>query len=308
MRRDFYDHTYEPALNRIESFVAEVGFDGQVAAIGGGTHDEVGGLLDRDTRRVSSPAISIAHDPAELIVRCDAGVTVAELDAELALAGQMVPLDPGDPDRQTVGGVLSVGWSGHRRLGYGHLRDLLLGMTYVSAGGRLVQAGGSTVKNVAGYDLCRLFVGSLGTLGLIGDVVLRCLPLPDSSSWFISNQHPLKLFEHLYRPTSVMWDGQRTWVLLEGESVDIATQAAAQNLVEAAAPNFEGVSRSSIAMRDLSSLTGDFLVEIGTGTVHHGEVFRTTISTENQELQRTLKQRFDPTGRLAPGREPWGRR
>jgi NAD dependent epimerase/dehydratase family enzyme len=83
----------------------------------------------------------------------------------------MVPLDPVDPERATVGGVLAVGESGIRRLRYGPVRDTVLEVRFVNAAGKVVKAGGPVVKNVTGYDLCRLLVGSVGTLGFLAEVV-----------------------------------------------------------------------------------------------------------------------------------------
>src|SRR5207237_3236629 len=100
-------------------------------------------------------------------------------DDALGEHGQCVALPP--HEGATVGGVLAVGRSGLRRLRFGPVRDTLLEARYVSAEGRLVKAGGPTVKNVSGFDLCRLLVGSLGTLGLLGAVVLRCRPRPAAS-------------------------------------------------------------------------------------------------------------------------------
>src|SRR5206468_8580471 len=136
-----------------------------------------GGPPSPEVREVRAPAGVASFEPAEMTVRCGAGTTVAELDAALAEHGQCVALP--DWDGGTVGGVLAVGRSGVRRLGYGPVRDALLEARFVSAEGRLVKAGGPTVKNVSGFDLCRLLVGSLGTLGLIGEVVLRTRPLPE---------------------------------------------------------------------------------------------------------------------------------
>ena len=108
----------------------------------------------------------------EMTVSCGAGTPVAELDDALAAHGQCVAVPP----TGTVGGALAVGQSGIRRLGYGPVRDVLLQTRYVSAAGEVVKAGGPTVKNVSGFDLCRLLVGSRGTLGFLGDVIMRTRP------------------------------------------------------------------------------------------------------------------------------------
>ena len=88
------------------------------------------------------------------------------------------------PPGGTVGGALAVGRCGIRRLGDGPVRDTLLQARYVSAAGEVVKAGGPTVKNVSGFDLCRLLVGSQGTLGFLGEVILRTRPRPAASQWF----------------------------------------------------------------------------------------------------------------------------
>ena len=111
-----------------------------------------------------------------------AGTTCAELDAVLAERGQECPLDPRDATA-TVGGVIACGLSGVRRLRHGPLRDQVLEVRFVTADGRLVKAGGPTVKNVTGYDLPRLLVGSFGTLGLLSQVTLRCRPIAKARAW-----------------------------------------------------------------------------------------------------------------------------
>ncbi len=93
----------------------------------------------------------------------------------------MCALDPRDP-AATIGGILACGLSGWRRLRHGPLRDHVLEVRFVTAQGRLVKAGGPTVKNVTGYDLPRLLVGSFGTLGVLAQVTLRCRPRPAAAS------------------------------------------------------------------------------------------------------------------------------
>lgn len=118
----------------------------------------------------------IRHQPADLTLVAPAATTVAEINRQLAAAGQWLPLDPPFPERATIGGVLAVGAGGGLRTRYGLPRDLVLGMTVLRADGELVKAGGSVVKNVTGYDLMRLWCGSLGTLGIITEVALRVMP------------------------------------------------------------------------------------------------------------------------------------
>jgi glycolate oxidase FAD binding subunit len=121
------------------------------------------------------------HAPADQIVAVEAGLTLAALQDHLAPHRQRLALDPPLPDRATVGGLVAAGAFGPRRTRHGPVRDLLIGATLVRADGVVARGGGKVVKNVAGFDLPRLLCGSLGTLGLIAEVVLRLHPLPEAS-------------------------------------------------------------------------------------------------------------------------------
>jgi glycolate oxidase FAD binding subunit len=120
----------------------------------------------------------VEHEPGDLTATAEAGMTVASLQAALRARGQWLSLDPPDPERATLGGVVAANASGPRRHLYGTARDLVIGMTVVTADGAVVRAGGKVVKNVAGYDLPKLFVGSYGTLGIVVDVTVKLRPLP----------------------------------------------------------------------------------------------------------------------------------
>jgi glycolate oxidase FAD binding subunit len=121
----------------------------------------------------------LEHEPGDLTATAQAGATLASLQSALRARGQWVSLDPPDPERATIGGVVAANASGPRRHLYGTARDLLIGLTAVTAEGAVVRGGGKVVKNVAGYDLPKLFVGSCGTLGVIVEVTLRLRPLPE---------------------------------------------------------------------------------------------------------------------------------
>lgn len=123
---------------------------------------------------------AVVHAPEDLTLVAPAGVTIASVNRELRKHGQFVPLDPPLPGQATLGGTLAVGSGGPLQTRYGLPRDLVLGMTVLRADGELVKAGGRVVKNVTGYDLMRLWCGSLGTLGIITEVALRVLPLPET--------------------------------------------------------------------------------------------------------------------------------
>ena len=144
----------------LTAFASEVGPAGPVTCVGARRQWDVGGPVAPGTREVKAPAGIDWIAPEEMTAACGAGTTVAELDAALAERGQLVAL----PDWGTVGGVLAVGRSDVRRLGYGPVRDTLLQAGVVTGDGLVAKVGGPTVKNVSGFDIPRLLVGSLGTL------------------------------------------------------------------------------------------------------------------------------------------------
>lgn len=120
----------------------------------------------------------IRHEPADLVATAEAGVPLVEFQKHLAKAGQWLPVDPPDDGRATLGGIVATGLGGAHSCGFGSPRTFVIGMRVVLADGRAIKAGGNVVKNVAGYDLCKLFTGSYGTLGLITEVTFKLRPLP----------------------------------------------------------------------------------------------------------------------------------
>src|SRR5207253_9213768 len=121
----------------------------------------------------------IDYPARDMTITVQAGITLARLQALLATEKQRLPVDVPHPDRATLGGALATNASGPRRLGFGTLRDYVIGMTVVNDEGQEVKAGGRVVKNVAGYDLCKLHVGALGTLGVISQATLKLRPRPE---------------------------------------------------------------------------------------------------------------------------------
>jgi glycolate oxidase FAD binding subunit len=149
---------------------------------GGGTEVHRGapprdGALVVSLRRLDQV---LEHEPGDLTATAEAGITLAALQGALGARGQWLPLDPPVPGEATLGGVLAANTAGPRRQGYGTARDHVIGIRVVAADGQLVRAGGKVLKNVAGYDLAKLYIGSRGTLGIIVDATLKLGPRPEA--------------------------------------------------------------------------------------------------------------------------------
>jgi glycolate oxidase FAD binding subunit len=134
----------------------------------------------------------LEHEPGDLTVTVEAGVPFDRLQAELGKRGQWLSLDPAASDRATVGGILASDASGPRRHLYGTARDLVIGLTVIGADGRAVRGGGKVVKNVAGYDLPKLYIGSFGTLGILVEATFKLRPRPDVDRLVIARFDRLK--------------------------------------------------------------------------------------------------------------------
>jgi glycolate oxidase FAD binding subunit len=185
----------------------------------------------------------VEHEAGDLVARVQAGVTIGQLAVALGSgsgSGQQLALDV--PAEATVGGVVATGTAGPRRFRYGTPRDLLIGITVVRADGVVAHAGGKVVKNVAGYDLGKLFAGSQGTLGLISEATFRLHPLPAAVAWVTAEFGPAERAGAVAAvaaaagsplvPSAVEldWPGGsqrplRVGVLLEGTGLGVAERA-----------------------------------------------------------------------------------
>lgn len=146
---------------------------------GAGTKDYLGEVLPTDAVLETTALTGVvAHVPADLTVTVAAGTRFADLRSALARAGQFLPLDPPHAEAATIGGIVAANSTGFWRARYGGVRDLLIGTTAVLGDGTVARSGGRVVKNVAGYDLNKLFVGSLGTLGVLVECTFKVLPRP----------------------------------------------------------------------------------------------------------------------------------
>jgi glycolate oxidase FAD binding subunit len=151
---------------------------------GAGTRQHLGGPPPEGAAILPTAALGSIreHSPPDLTATVEAGVTLGALQAALAEHGQWLPWDPPRAAEATIGGLLATAASGPLRLGYGTPRDWTLGMRAALGDGRLVKSGGRVVKNVAGYDLHKLHIGALGTLGVIVEITFKVFPLPEHSA------------------------------------------------------------------------------------------------------------------------------
>ena len=158
-----------------------------VRIVGSGTKSYVGDVAPTDVEvGTSRLAGVIDHEPADLTVTVGAGMRIAAVALLLERAGQFLPLDPPHAGEATIGGVIAANSNGFWRARYGGVRDLLIGTRIALADGTVARAGGRVVKNVAGYDLDKLVVGSFGTLGVIVEATFKVLPLPPASDGLVA--------------------------------------------------------------------------------------------------------------------------
>jgi glycolate oxidase FAD binding subunit len=242
-----------------------------VAIAGGGSKLGLGNPPERADLLVSTERLDqvLEHVAGDLVVRAQAGVRLADLQERLAPAGQWLALDPPEPSA-TLGGVMAANASGPRRLRYGTVRDLIIGVTVVLADGTVARAGGKVVKNVAGYDLAKLFCGSFGTLGLVAEVIFRLHPLPAAAAVVtVAVDTPARAGEAVQRllrstlePSAVEltvdewgWPARLT-VVFEGIEPGVEAQAAAavELLAQVGEAAVAGPGETDAALHQLGAL------------------------------------------------------
>jgi len=193
--------------------------------------------------------------PADMVATVQAGVTLEVLGRELGKHGQMLPLDPYGGDSRTVGGALATSASGQRRFRYGTGRDLLLGARFVQADGTVTWGGSKVVKSVTGYDVPKLLVGSLGTLGVILEATLRLHPVqPAGGSWLLSfgsreaaGALVAAVLASSLEPERLAWLGGGTLERIGSERAVAAVAVSVATVAEAVAS--QGAEIGSIASR-----------------------------------------------------------
>jgi glycolate dehydrogenase FAD-binding subunit len=277
-----------------------------------------GGDVVLSTRRLDHV---LEHEAGDLTCIVEAGVRVRDLNERLAAAGQMLALDP--PGNPTIGACLAGNLSGPRRHRYGTARDLVIGVTVVLADGTVASSGGKVVKNVAGYDLGKLFCGSEGRLGLIARVALRLHPLPEASRTLAVPvgspaeaasaarallQAPLEL-----SALDVVWPGSVA-VLIEGSAAAVEEQfEAARALIggredagpvwaEAEARQAASPGRLLFAPGDLRATlerVDDAVVRVSAGVAYVREPVPDAREPAEIALAERVRAQFDPAGLLA---------
>jgi glycolate oxidase FAD binding subunit len=152
-----------------------------VTPVGEGGFLHIGALPRRYEMALSLQKLNriVDYQPTDMTVTVEAGMSLARLQAILGENGQWLPLDPPYPERVTIGGLIAANLSGPSRLSQGTVRDFLLGLRTVTADGTVVKGGGRVVKNVAGYDVPKLYCGSFGTLGVIVEATFKVRPYPE---------------------------------------------------------------------------------------------------------------------------------
>lgn len=180
----------EPATGEeIAAILAAHGTGGKaVTPVGGGTKLALGNAPVRVDTAISMARLNrvLHYEPTDMTLSVEAGIRFEDLQALLAERGQTLPVEIPDAERATIGGLVATGFAGPRRLGSGTLRDLLIGITCAYPSGIVAKAGGLVVKNVTGFDLMRLHLGALGTLGVIVSVNFKVLPLARSEATVVS--------------------------------------------------------------------------------------------------------------------------
>jgi glycolate oxidase FAD binding subunit len=260
----------------VEEAAAEIRELAAVRPRGGGTKLGWGpqsDATDFDARRLNR---ILEHNVGDFTAVLEAGVPLVEAQAKFAAAGQMLALDPplGEGDAATIGGVIATNDSGPLRHRYGGVRDVVVGMTVVLSDGTIAKSGGKVIKNVAGYDLAKLFAGSYGTLGLIARVAVRLHPAPARTATLTgANDDPERLAVAARRLAAlpleadcldVGWERDAGWLSLRfGGTTAVERAEAAREHVELDNVAIDGDDEEQWALRRaLQRAPGGIVVKV----------------------------------------------
>jgi FAD/FMN-containing dehydrogenase len=271
----------------------------------------------------SAVASLVEHQPEDMTASVEAGMTLRAFQERLRASGQWLPIDPPD-ESITIGDLLAFDVSGSRRLGYGTIRDYLIGIRVAMADGTLIKPGGKVVKNVAGYDLCKLFIGARHSIGIIVEGTFKLRPLPEKEKVVgisVASMEELestraKLWSSRVEP--VMMDGYsaggtiRVQAAFAGNREDVDAQmeiARGLGFVEQEENRYAAEFWSGIAPKKVSVLPSrtaktlaelgatQWLAHLGNGVIYyHGGKVRENkgVPAELKDLMKRVKNEFDP--------------
>lgn len=273
---------------------------------------------------------AIEHIPTDMTVTVGGSMSLPALQAELAKGGQWLPVDPPSPENVTVASLLAHNLNGPRRFGYGTIRDYVIGMKVVLADGRTIKSGGKVVKNVAGYDLLKLFIGARNSLGMIVEATFKLRPLPEAEQFaqkdcatlkeagelvdaiLLSPITPTVLDLHRVNTKSFSviagFDGAREdveWQMAEARKLGLATMAAADYEKSFWTKAPETIRATSVLPSRLietiaASGCGEFVARAGNGIFYHRGGPPSPRTNPPAHLWERAKAAFDPKGILAP--------
>ena len=283
----------------------------RLAVRGQGSLLERLGGPDRSAQVLSTAGLTgiVAHVPDDLIITVRAGTPLAELRDVLAAEGQECPIEPdpaaldGADTPGTVGGRLASALAGPRQLDAGRVRDWVLRVRFVAGDGALITYGGVTVKDVTGYDLTRLMVGSWGSLGVLTEVTLKVRPIARHRVWKVTDDMGADPIAHLHRPAGVLRSADRTWVRLEGHPDDVAADVATLDLSEGSAPVLPSTARLAVdppllaeVARTAREAGANVVTQEGVGVAHlDGEVAAIVAARSAAEAAGGALLVMDPT-------------
>ncbi|MBA4149000.1 MAG: FAD-binding oxidoreductase [Verrucomicrobia bacterium] len=264
----------------------------------------------------------IEHRPEDMTVTVEAGKTVAALQTELRKQGQWLPIDPPNPETLTIGSLLAENLNGPRRLGFGTIRDWLIGIRVALADGTLIRSGGKVVKNVAGYDLMKAFVGSRGTLGVIVEATFKLRPVPEVESFAETTCDSLESADKLIQQVvdsplcPVVLDlhqlpgsnpilvigfagtaDEVEWQIGQAKTLGIQTPASLEydrTFWSNTTPAHSVSVLPSKLVEALQKVDAPFLARAGNGIIYYRGAAPAVVTNPNTALMQRLKTTFDP--------------
>lgn len=260
--------------------------DGPITPRGAGLHQTIGNPAQPNATVIDCTLLNHVHDyiASDLTITVGAGIRLGALQDLLREHNQWLPWDAPQAQQASVAGLLATGLSGPLRHGYGSPRDWLLGMRFVTGDGRIIKSGGKVVKNVAGYDLHKLHIGALGTLGIIAEVSFKVAPIPQADQSLriacksISEAHELAyaLRQRPFNPSAIMIDATAEqvtlWVRWLGVNGAVARQLADARHKAPHAQAIEAGDWQTLSQRPFNTPHGTQL-RIGVASQHLPQVY-----------------------------------